>query len=67
MRTHSEIRQEFEYSRKLHQEFLEPAEGAYAFQAYPHDLQRLQAEQQALKDHGRRQEDRRGKGISETL
>ena len=34
-----EIRQEFEYPRKLHQEFLEPAEGAYAFQAYPHDLQ----------------------------
>ena len=31
--------QEFEYSRKFYQELLEPAEGTYAFQAYPHDLQ----------------------------
>lgn len=33
---------------------LEPAEGAYAFQAYPHDLQRLQAEQTGSQGSGRR-------------
>lgn len=57
----------FEYPRKFYQELLEPAEGTYAFQAYPHDLQRLQAEQTGSQGPGRRQENRRGKGVSKTL
>ena len=35
----------FDYSRKLHQEFLEPAQGTYPFPPAPHDLPRLQGEQ----------------------
>lgn len=34
----SEVRQEFEHPRKLHQKLLEPAEGTYPFPADPHDF-----------------------------
>ena len=66
MRTHPEIRQEFEYSRKLHQEFLEPAEGATHFRLIRMTFNDYKQNKQALKDLAE-EEDRRGKGVSETL
>ena len=58
-----EVRQELKHHRKLHQELLEPAQGAYAFPPVADDRQRLQAQQAGHKGHGRRQTDGRGKGV----
>ena len=62
-----EIRQKFEHSRKLHQEFLEPAQGADTLPPSAHDLQRLQTEQAGNQGPGGRQTDGRSEGVPQAL